>query len=100
MAFFALTTAHGPSWEASLGIREQRGWDEHAAFMDGLVEDGFVLLGGPFSDGERALLIIEAGDESEVRARLAQDPWAEMGLLRIAVIEPWTIWLDGTGRGR
>jgi hypothetical protein len=27
-------------------MREQEGWDEHARFMDALVDDGFVLLGG------------------------------------------------------
>ncbi|MGA3352725.1 MAG: hypothetical protein ABSD85_05995 [Acidimicrobiales bacterium] len=98
MAFFALTTVHGPSWDGALGIREQLGWDEHAAFMDGLVDEGFVILGGPLADGERALLVIEASDEGEIRVRLGEDPWASMGLLRIGVIEPWTIWLDGTQR--
>ena len=27
-------------------MREQDGWDEHAKFMDGLVDEGFILLGG------------------------------------------------------
>jgi uncharacterized protein len=40
---------------------------------------------------------IEAADEQEIRDRFAQDPWAPTGLLRIAQIEPWTIWLDGVG---
>ncbi len=95
MAFFVLTTAHGPNWDTSLQIREQRGWDQHAAFMDGLVDDGFVILGGPLGDGERALLVIEAAHGGEAEARLGEDPWAAMGLLRIGAIEPWTVWLDG-----
>ncbi len=70
MAYFALTTVHGPAWDPSLGIRHQRAWDEHAAFMDGLVEDGFVILGGPIADGERALLMVEAADEAEIEARM------------------------------
>ena len=56
MAFFALTETCGPDWDASRGRREQDGWVEHAAFMDGLVEDGFVILGGPVGNGERVLL--------------------------------------------
>ncbi|MGA2803094.1 MAG: YciI family protein [Acidimicrobiales bacterium] len=95
MAFFVLTTVHGPNWDVSRYIREQDAWDEHAAFMDRLVEAGFVILGGPLGDGERALLVIEAADEREIGARFADDPWASMGLLRIGAIEPWTIWLDG-----
>ncbi|MGH3038019.1 MAG: hypothetical protein ACRDLZ_01200 [Gaiellaceae bacterium] len=41
------------------------------------------------------MLVVEAGDEREIEARLAADPWLPMGILEIATIEPWTIWLDG-----
>jgi hypothetical protein len=95
MAVFALTTSHGPGWDASRGIREQQAWDEHASFMDGLVDDGFVILGGPLDDGQRVLLMIEARDKQEVVARMGEDPWALLGLLRIGALERWSIWLDG-----
>ena len=98
MANFAVRLVHGRSWDTSRPIRGQEGWYRHAAFMDGLVEDGFVILGGPVGDGEQTLHVIEAADESEVRARLNQDPWAEAGLLRIETIEPWALWLDGRPR--
>jgi uncharacterized protein YciI len=94
MANFAVRLAHGPGWDSSRQIRGQEGWDEHAAFMDGLVDTGFVILGGPVGDGEQTLHVIEAADENEVRARLADDPWASAGLLRIGTIEPWALWLD------
>jgi len=93
--YYLVTRAKGPAWDHSRRRREQSGWDEHAAFMDELVDDGFVVLGGPIGDGERVLLVVEATDEREVRARFAVDPWLPMGILRIATIEPWTIWLDG-----
>jgi hypothetical protein len=32
-------------------MREQDAWDEHAAFMEALVDDGFVVLGGPIGEG-------------------------------------------------
>lgn len=95
MAFFVLTMVHGPRWDDSRGIREQRAWDEHAAFMDGLVDDGFVILGGPIGDGKQTLIVIEASDEIVVKQRLGEDPWAPMGLLQIGSLQPWTIWLDG-----
>jgi uncharacterized protein YciI len=95
MAFFTLTMVHGPSWDGTRQIREQRAWDEHAAFMDGLVDNGFVILGGPIGDGEQVLLIVEARDEQETTERMAADPWASMGLLRIGAVQHWTIWLDG-----
>lgn len=94
VANFAVRLVHGPGWDPSRQIRDQEGWGEHAAFMDALVEDGFVILGGPVGDGEQTLHVVEAADENDVRARLAEDPWALAGLLRIGTIEPWALWLD------
>lgn len=100
MAIFALTEVSGPSWDASRPRRQQQGWDEHAAFMDRLVDDGLVILGGPIGDGERVMLAVEAADEREIEARLGEDPWVTAGVLRIGAIEPWTIWLDGRQSSR
>lgn len=63
--------------------------------MEGLVDDGFIVLGGPLG-GEREILhAISAPSEQKVRERLAQDNWARNGMLAIKSIEPWTILLDG-----
>jgi len=92
---FAVTLVHAPGWDPSRPIRSQDGWDEHAAFMDGLVDDGFLIVGGPLGNGERTLHLMQAEDEDEIRARLAGDPWAAAGLLEVGSIEPWALWLDG-----
>jgi uncharacterized protein YciI len=86
---------HGPAWDSRREIREQVDWDSHAEFMDALVDDGFVLLGGPIGYDHGALHLVEATDELDVRARLEKDPWAQSGVLRIGSVEPWRIWLDG-----
>ena len=98
MANFAVRLVHGPGWDSSRQIRNQYGWDEHAAFMDGLVDDGFIILGGPVGHGEQTLHVVQAADENEIRARLAGDPWASAGLLRIGTIERWALWLDSRPR--
>ena len=74
--YFLVERARGPAWDHSRSRREQDGWDEHAAFMDGLVEEGFVVLGGPMGvgDGDNVLLIVDAPDGGA--ARLAEDPVA------------------------
>jgi uncharacterized protein YciI len=94
MANFAVRLVHGPGWDSSRPIREQPGWDEHAAFMDGLVDGGFLILGGPVEDGAETLHAVEAADEKEVSARFAEDPWARAGLLQVGIIETWRFWLD------
>jgi uncharacterized protein YciI len=93
-AYFLVKRTHGPSWDPSRLRREQDDWDAHAAFMDRLVDEGFVVLGGPVGegDGHYALQVVEAESEAEVRARLADDPWGE-DMLVTQSIEPWAIWL-------
>ena len=95
MAYFAVTVEHDLNWDSSRGMREQDEWDAHARFMDELVDEGLVLLGGPVGDGARVLMAVSADNEQAVEARLAEDPWRPMGLLRTATIEPWEILLDG-----
>lgn len=100
MPNFAVSTIHGPNWDDAHPIRQQRAWEQHAAFMDDLVDDGFLILGGPLGDGQRTLHVVEAADEKEIRTRMAEDPWAAMDLLRIGAIEPWQLWLDGRRSAR
>lgn len=85
---------HLSNWDDSRSIRNQRAWTEHAAFMDGLVDEGFVVIGGPLGSGDRAMHLVEAADEREIEARLGEDPWAKMGMLGLGSIERWRIWLD------
>jgi uncharacterized protein YciI len=93
--FFAVRLERGGPWDWSRDLREQDGFDEHARFMDSLVDDGFIVLGGPLA-GEREILhAMSASSEQEVRARLADDNWAQNGMLKVKSIEPWTILLDG-----
>ena len=92
--FFVVERRSGPEWEPSRPLEQQTGWDAHAEFMDGLVDSGFVVLGGPLADEHRVVLVVEAASEEEVRTTLARDPWSGTHLVA-ASVEPWTIRLDG-----
>jgi hypothetical protein len=97
--FLVIIRQDGPEWRAGRPLEEQSRWAEHAAFMDGLVDDGFIVLGGPLPE-RRVAHAVEAGSEDAVRERFAADPWSGSHLL-VDSIEPWTIRLDGVGhRGR
>ena len=91
--FLVVLHRSGPEWDPSRPLEEQSGWPAHASFMDGLVDDGFIVLGGPLADEHRVVHAVEADSEDDIRATLAGDPWSETHL-RIASIEPWTIRLD------
>jgi uncharacterized protein YciI len=75
-------------------MREQHGWDEHAAFMDGLVDGGSIILGGPLEGDRETMHIIAAESEQAVRDLFATDPWWVNGMLTPVRIERWTIVLD------
>jgi uncharacterized protein YciI len=97
VAYFVVLRRTGPQWDPSLPMEGQSEWPAHAAFMDGLVTAGFVVLGGPLADEQRVVLAIEAESEELVRATLGRDPWSETHLV-VDAVEPWTIRLDGRGR--
>lgn len=91
--FHVLVSRSGPEWEPSAPLEQQSGWRAHAQFMDGLVDAGFIVLGGPLADGRHVVHAIEADSEEAVRATLAEDPWSDSHL-KVERIERWTIRLD------
>ena len=91
--FLVTLERSGPEWDASQPLEGQSDWEAHAAFMDGLVRDGVIVLGGPLADEHRVAHAFQAESEDAVRATLARDPWSGSHL-RVASVEPWTIRLD------
>lgn len=92
--FHVVVLRSGPEWRRDRPLEEQTGWEVHAAFMDELVEQGFIVLGGPLGDEQRVVHAVEAESEQAVRKTLARDPWSGSHLV-VDVVEPWTIRLDG-----
>jgi hypothetical protein len=91
--FLVVLRRSGPDYDHSKPLEAQSGWLEHAAFMDGLVEGGFIVLGGVLGDEVRTAHAVEASSQDEVRKRFAQDPWSGTHLL-VDSIDAWTIRLQ------
>jgi hypothetical protein len=91
--FLVVLRRSGPEYDHSKPLEQQSGWEDHAAFMDGLVDDGFIVLGGVLADEMRTAHAVEAGSEEEIRERLAQDPWSGSHLV-VDSIDGWTIRLQ------
>jgi uncharacterized protein YciI len=90
VAYFAVTRTQ--TWkDRSRPLEEQPLWDEHAAFMDELVDTGTIVLGGPLDGGPKVLLIFAAEDEDQIAACLAEDPWTQSGQLVTETIVPWNL---------
>ena len=98
MPYFVVIRERGPAWDWALPMRRQAEWESHAAFMDALAREGFILAGGPLGgedDAKRVLHVIDAPDASVVEARMEQDPWTPKRLLVTVSLEPWTVLLGG-----
>ena len=91
---FVVTLIKGQGWDESKSMRSQHQWNEHAALMDQLADDGIILLGGPLGDESRAMLVMQAADESEIRSIFVEDPWIQSRVREIASIQRWTILLE------
>jgi uncharacterized protein YciI len=92
--FLVIVRQSGAEFDHAQPLEGQSRWGEHAAYMDALVAEGFIVLGGPLAGDGRVAHAIEAPSEQAVRETLARDPWNTTHQV-IESIEPWTVRLDG-----
>ncbi len=88
---FVVIETRGSAWDDSRQMDDQTDWPAHAAFMDSLVAERFILLGGPLEGTRDVVLVMQAEDCSEIMDRLAADPWMQNGLLIVKECWSWRI---------
>jgi hypothetical protein len=88
---FAVIRSRGPRWNETASLEGQADWGGHAAFMNALRDEEFIVLGGPLEDTPDVLLVVRATTPEEIAERFARDPWAENGLLTVKQICPWQL---------
>ena len=93
MAYYVVRSEQGPAWNSAVSMREQKLWTEHAAYINSLLSTDKMILGGPIGDGKpyRAMVVLVASSETEVRQRLSDDPWYRAGVLRAVTVEIWNM---------
>jgi uncharacterized protein len=94
VARWVVRVERGGPWDWSKDMRQQEGWDAHAAYMDGIFDEGFLLLAGPLEGDRYTLWVVEAESDDEIRRRMKQDPWSANGMLTPVSFERWTIVMD------
>jgi uncharacterized protein YciI len=83
----------GPAWRSG-PPEDQPGWDEHANFVDALVESGTFVMGGPFSDNSGSLVLLERVTSDEARTLIATDPFVVNGVFLVEDVRDWTVYVD------
>jgi hypothetical protein len=97
---FVVIETRGPAWDDSRIMDDQPDWPAHAAFMDSLVVEQFVLVGGPLEGTRDVVLVMQAEDDFEIQSRLAADPWIQKRLLIVKECWPWRIRLGSLGQSK
>lgn len=62
--------------------------------MDRLFEQGRIILGGPYADYSRILLVVQASGIEAASDLFRDDPWADRGILVESEIIEWSVFLD------
>src|SRR5438309_9415095 len=84
LPYFVVINEQGPARDEKRSTRDQKGWTEHAAFMDALADEHFVIMGGPFIHSKhRRMHVLGApndGHPKDIRWR----PYAALHSARLA----------------
>jgi uncharacterized protein len=83
----------GPAWTSG-PPEAQPGWDEHATFVDDLVEKGTFVMGGPFADFSGSVSVLEGVDANRARELVAGDPFLANGVFVLEDVRDWTVYVD------
>jgi len=87
---FVVVHSPGPSWKAGVPAFEQEGLQLHVAHYSQLLEQGKLVMGGPFLDARSGGIMVAAPgvSQQELQAFAAEDPAVKSGLLTFEV-RPW-----------
>jgi uncharacterized protein YciI len=104
---FVVIREQGQAWDRLRAMREQDYWPEHVVFVNRIVDEGRMLLGGPLgevdqhgksadptepvgTDGTyRTLIVVEADNERELMELVNDDPWSKHRVLETRAIYRW-----------
>jgi uncharacterized protein YciI len=83
----------GPTWTSG-PPEEQPGWDEHADFVDELIENGTFVMGGPLADNSGSMSVLENVGEDEARELVLEDPFVLNGVFVLDDVRAWNVYVD------
>lgn len=86
MAYFAAVWTYGDDVERRQEVRPS-----HREYLTGLVEQGKILMSGPFTDDSGAVVIYDVADLSEAQELMSNDPFAQKGIIVDATVKEWKV---------
>lgn len=86
MAYFAAVWTYGDDVERRQEVRPA-----HREYLSGLVAQGKILMSGPFGDDSGAVVIYDVADLPEAQELMANDPFAQNGIIVDATVKEWRV---------
>ena len=83
----------GPTWESG-PPEDQPDWEAHADWVDGLIENGTFVMGGPFSDYSGSVNLLEGLTAHGAKELIATDPFVLNRVFVVDSIRDWTVYVD------
>ncbi|CCH35523.1 YciI family protein [Actinosynnema sp. NPDC047251] len=84
MARFVVELVFGDNVDDRLAARPA-----HRDYLATLVDQGRLLVSGPYTDQSGAVLVYEVADEAELRELLAADPYTPAGVVAETRVHEW-----------
>lgn len=88
--FHVLLHTPGPQWQDGVSFQDQPGVGLHVQYMAGLLQQGLLVMGGPFLDDTGGMMISRAQTIEDALRIANKDPAVTSGLLRVTV-RPWMV---------
>jgi uncharacterized protein YciI len=82
--FFVLLFTPGEKWDQGKPMAQQK-LEEHRAYYQQLLENGFVLIGGGFTEENAGMSILKAKDRAVADSLVRNDPAVLSGIFKIEV---------------
>jgi uncharacterized protein len=83
----------GPAWGRG-PPEDQPGWEEHADWVDALIDAGIFVMGGPVSDYSGSITLLEGVTATQAADLVATDPFVRNGVFQLDFVRDWTVYVD------
>lgn len=90
--YYAILLSQGEQWKAGKTVYEQD-LKAHGQYMKKLFDDGALLMAGPYSDNEGALILLKVKTRREATDLMNNDPAVQSKTFKAALHE-WKVFFE------
>jgi uncharacterized protein YciI len=83
--YYVFLHTPGPNWQKGVEFQEQKGVRDHIKYMRNQLDEGLLLMGGPFLDNSGGMMICKTPDSETAKSIANADPAVVSGLLNVKV---------------